>query len=73
MTFPCKPGDIIRFYEVNSREIKLGIVLGVDWGWSDLFIHHEEKNEIKIGMIKILCMGKIKSATTMEIREVIRL
>jgi len=72
MNIPCKPGDIVRFYEINSRKVKLGIVLDVDWSWNDLFIHNE-KNDKKIGMIKILCMGKIKSATTMEVREVIKL
>ena len=70
MKLPYNIGDIIKIYESDSKTIAFAIILSIDWGWSDLFIF-EEKNNLKVGMIKMLCMGKIKSATTMEIRGVI--
>ena len=70
MKLLCKKGDIIKIRDSDSKTIIIGIILNIDWGWSDLFVS-DSRNNLKIGLIKMLCNGKIISATTMDIIDVV--
>ena len=63
-------GDLGRIQDSDLKMSLVVMILGIDWGWSELFMI-ENRNNLKIGMIKILCMGEIRSATTMDIIEIV--
>tara|TARA_A100001011_G_C14254611_1_gene819456 strand:+ start:1256 stop:1477 length:222 start_codon:yes stop_codon:yes gene_type:complete len=65
-----KAGDLIKIRDSDSKTVMIGIVLNIDWGWSDLFAPNN-RNNLKIGLIKMLSKGKIRSATTMDIIEIV--
>ena len=65
-----KAGDIIKIIDSDSKTAFVGIILVIDWSWSELFMH-ENKKGLKIGLIKMFSEGEIKSATTMDVVEIV--
>ena len=61
--------QLIRcFIEKFKDNEDVGLIIKVDYGWSDLFLFPEGKNNIKVALLVIYSNGKLETATTLEIQ-----
>ena len=60
-------GDLISFKLLRKRDTIMGIVLKVDWAWSDLFINKDKNTSIRVALLTVYSEGKIESVTSLDV------
>jgi len=60
-------GDLITFSVLGHCNTIIGIVLKVDWAWSDLFSYESSNTTIKVALLKVYSKGKIGSITSLNV------